>query len=163
MKIKRICAVAVAIGACVISMTGCVNFKRAKKITVYADMNLAPIVMADATQIEQRFGTQVQMRFGTTDALKQAVENGDTPDVIILGGKTTERKGSYLYGSPALRELMSKKKVDNYVSIAADNEGNVYSAGKSLSSRNYVSGQDVINYFYSTPGRSLIKRSGFTL
>lgn len=163
MKKGRIGAIAALLTLWLFTASGCVSIHMEKQVIVFADASLKPVMSSTATALKKENGLTLNIRYGSTDALKQAVDGGTPADLLVLGGKSATPKGSYTFGSPAVRALMSVHKVDNYENIAVGADGSAYSIAKPLSSKNYASAQVVVDFLLSKKGIRLLKANGFTL
>ncbi|MFT8889373.1 MAG: substrate-binding domain-containing protein [Ethanoligenens sp.] len=151
------------LAALALSVTGCVAIKREKQVTVFADTSLKSVLNSAATALQKEDGLTLHIRYADTDTLERAVDTGARVDLLVLGGKSATPRGSYTFGSPAVRALMASRKVDNYANIAVGADGNAYSIAKPLSSKNYASAQTVVDFLLSKKGVHLLEANGFTL
>lgn len=162
MKIRRIGILITLLAVWILSASGCVSIPTQKQVTVFADTSLKPVLDSAASTLQKQDNLTLHIRYGSTDALKKAIDSGIKADLLVLGGKSDTPNGSYTFGSPAVRALMSTHKVDNYINIAADSNGNAYSAAKLLSSKNYAAAQIVVDFLRSKQGVSVLTENAFT-
>lgn len=162
MKIGRIGICITLLAVWILSASGCVSIPTQKQVSVFADASLTPVLDSAASTLQKQDGLTLHIRYGSTDALKKAIDSGAKADLLVLGGHSETPNGSYTFGSPAVRDLMSTHKVDNYINIAVDPDGNAYSAAKLLSSKNYAAAQIVVSFLRSKQGVGSLFENGFT-
>lgn len=161
MKIRRIGILITLLAVWMLSASGCVSIPTQKQVTVFADTSLKPVLDSAASTLQKQHNLTLHIRYGSTDALKKAVDSGAKTDLLVLGGKSDTPPGSYTFGSPAIRTLMSAHKVDNYANIAIDADGNAYAVAKLLTSKNYAAAQIVVDFLQSKQGSLLLTENGF--
>lgn len=163
MRTARIGLLFALLAAWMLAATGCVSIHREKQVTVFADTSLKPVLDATAAELQKEDGLTLHIRYDGTAALQAAVDAGARTDLLALGGVSASPRGSYPFGSNAVRALMSAHKVDNYVNIAVGADGSAYSVTKPLSSKNYAAAQMVVDFLLSKKGVHLLEQSGFVM
>lgn len=163
MKTGRIGILITLLTVLLLSVSGCVTIPREKQVTVFADVSLKTVLDSTASALKKEDGLTLRIRYDRTDVLKKDIDAGARADLLLLGGKSETPRGSYTFGSPAVRALMSARKVDNYANIAVGSDGNAYSVAKLLSSKNYASAQVVVDFLLSKKGVYLLQANGFTM
>ncbi len=163
MKACRIGLLFLLLAVWMLSVTGCVSIHRGKQVTVFADTSLRPVLNATAAELQKEDGLTLHIRYDGTAALQAAVDAGARVDLLALGGGSASPRGSYTFGSNAVRNLMSAHKVDNYVNIAVGTDGSAYSVAKPLASKNYAAAQTVVDFLLSKKGVHLLEQNGFVM
>lgn len=160
---KRVRFFALLAAVCLWAATaaGCVSIRKNSRATVFADRSLAPALDAAASELERADGVALTIRYGDSDVLTREIEDGQTADLLVLGGVSETPRGSYTFCAPGVRTLMDARKVDNYLNVATGTDGKVYSAAKTLASKNYAAAQVAVDFILSKQGRELFAENGF--